>query len=336
MLISERRQRIVCVLRRQAQIDNVYKMKEQEPQITQTLLMIRPSNFGFNPQTAEDNAFQHNDGTLSEQAIRHAAIEEFDGLVANLRDKGIEVIVVEDTPEPVKSDAVFPNNWFTTHTSGCLYLYPMFAPLRRLERRMDVVERLAKDFEVRLREDYVSYEANDVFLEGTGSMVLDRPNKKVYACLSERTHQLLLEKWAHDNQYEAVYFRATDHDGTPYYHTNVIMALGRKVAVICVEAINNEKDRSAVIQSLETNDKLIIQISREQVLQFAGNMLEVDCGKDKGLMVMSQCAFESLTPSQILEIEKHCEILSAPIPVIEKYGGGSVRCMMAEIFLQKK
>lgn len=305
-------------------------------QVTNTVLMVRPANFGFNHETADNNAFQVNDETLSPQEIAALAQKEFDGLAMKLKDAGVEVIVIEDTPEPLKTDAVFPNNWFSTHAEGSVILYPMYSSNRRLERRDDIIDYLDQYYEVYDQTDYLEYEDQGIYVEGTGSMILDRPHQKIYACISERSHPDLLRRIATDFQSQLIAFRATDQNGIPYYHTNVIMALGTKIAVICLESIDDNAERQEVMDSLIADGKEVVEITRDQVSQFAGNMLEV---KGKGAintMVMSSCAFNSLTPGQLSKIEEHLDILHSDLSIIEKYGGGSARCMLAEIYLKKK
>ncbi len=305
-------------------------------QCTHCVLMVRPANFGFNPETAENNAFQVNDTSLEIDEIKASAIREFDQMVALLSSHGIEVVVVQDSVDPVKTDAVFPNNWFSTHNDGSVITYPMYSPNRRLERRDDILDLLSDQFRIENRISYAHYEDKNMILEGTGSMIIDRPNKLIYACISGRTDLELLEKFAEDIGYGAVAFTALDSDNVPYYHTNVIMAIGEDLAIICSESIENRDEREMVEQRLQTGGKEILRISRDQVLHFCGNMLQVN-GKDGAKnMVMSSEAYEHLTPSQKNQIEKYCRIIYSPLPTIEKYGGGSARCMMAEIFLEKK
>ena len=313
-----------------------HKSLPTEPQVASTILMVRPANFGFNPETAEDNAFQVDDGSMDPDEVQEAAASEFDAFVDTLRKAGLDIIVVEDSQEPVKTDAIFPNNWFTTHTSGRLIVYPMFARGRRAERRTDVVDMLADNFKVDFDDRYLSFERGNQFLEGTGSMILDRPNRIVYACISERTHQDLLDRWAADHGYDVVAFHACDQEGIPYYHTNVIMTLGTHFALICLESIEDDVERSNLTSSLNRTGKVIVEISRKQVLQFAGNALEVGSVEGNNILVMSESAYKSLTRSQIAILQEFVEILYSPLNIIEKYGGGSARCMMAEIFLPKK
>lgn len=298
--------------------------------------MVRPAHFGFNPETAENNAFQVNDLSLTPEEISKKARAEFDSLAAKLQDAGVEVIIIEDTDVPLKTDAVFPNNWFSTHAQGSVILYPMYSANRRLERREDIIERLEMLYEINDQTDYLEFEDQNIFVEGTGSMILDRPNQKIYACVSERSHPELLARIASDFQSELYAFVATDKDGVPYYHTNVIMALGTQVAVICLESIEDIEMRDRIVKSLQADGKEIVEISRGQVEQFAGNMLEVKGGGEKNILVMSTSAYNSLTSSQISTLEKYDSILHSDLATIEKYGGGSARCMLAEIYLKKK
>jgi hypothetical protein len=298
--------------------------------------MVRPAHFGFNPETAENNAFQVNDESMTPEEISNKARAEFDSLAEKLQNAGVELMIIEDTDQPLKTDAVFPNNWFSTHAHGSVILYPMYSPNRRLERREDIIEKIESYFEVNDQTDYLEYEDQNIFVEGTGSMILDRPNQKIYACVSERSHPELLERIASDFQSELFAFEATDKNGVPYYHTNVIMALGTQVGVICLESIEDVSARDRIVQSLQSDGKEILNISRDQVEQFAGNMLEVKGEGEKNYMVMSTCAYKSLTPSQVSILEKSLIILHSDLSTIEKYGGGSARCMLAEIYLKKK
>ncbi|KAA3641282.1 MAG: amidinotransferase [Bacteroidetes bacterium] len=305
-------------------------------QITNNILMVRPANFGFNAETAQNNAFQTNDGSLTPEQISKTAKDEFDNLVKNLRDAGVNVIVIEDTDEPVKSDAVFPNNWISFHADGRIITYPMFSPIRRQERRDDVIESLKEQFDIKDRIQMETAEAQDIFLEGTGSMIFDRPNKIVYACISVRTNPSLLEEFCRLTGYKQVAFGSFDQNGLEIYHTNVMMAVGEDFAVICLDSITDIKERNHVTETLESTGKEIIDISLDQMNAFAGNMLQVKNGQGDTFLVMSETAFNSLTESQINRIKKYTQIIHSPIPVIETYGGGSVRCMMAEVFLPPK
>lgn len=302
-------------------------------QITNHILMVRPANFGFNEETAKNNAFQHNDHHINKKEIKAKAAAEFDAFVKKLREAGVNVIVIEDTPTPLKHDAVFPNNWMTTHHNGALVTYPMFSEMRRLERRQDIVAFLGKKFlldkHIRLEER----EELDRFLEGTGSMMLDRVHLVVYACRSIRTDEGLLDEFALWMGYEKVIFEAYDANGIPIYHTNVMMALCDSFVVICLEAITDAVQRRQVTEKLTETGKEIIGITRQQMSAFAGNMLQVRGQGDDTFLVMSEQAFRSLTPDQIHQIERHTQILYSSIDTIETYGGGSARCMMAEVFL---
>ena len=306
-------------------------------QISDTLLMVRPARFGFNHETAHNNAFQVNDVRLSVQEISEKAVEEFDEFVRRIRSHGIEVIVIQDTSEPPKTDAVFPNNWFSTHSTGEVVLYPMYSEIRRLERREDIIDLLAEHFDSgNIDRSLLRHEEQDKFLEGTGSLILDRVNRLVYACYSDRTHPELLEGFCKAYGFEPVGFHATDDKGMPVYHTNVIMALGEELAIICLESIASEEERKHLTLTLESSGKQVIDISLDQVHKFVGNMLEVRNSSGAKFMLMSQQAFKNLTPGQLSLIEKYDKVIHSPLETIEKYGGGSARCMLAEIFLRKK
>ncbi len=305
-------------------------------QTTSHILMIRPANFGFNEQTAESNSFQKADDSLDVDEIKQRAIEEFDRFVDLLRSKDINVHVVEDTAKPVKPDAVFPNNWITFHQDGTVITYPMLSEARRKERRPDIVEALKSSFEVSRERHLEFFESKDKFLEGTGSMILDRVNKIVYACISPRTDASLLEEFCLWTDYEKVQFHSVDAEGKDIYHTNVMMALGEGFVIICMDTIKNEEERAALEYAFAKTNKEIIEISFEQVLAFAGNMLQVRNEHGEKFLVMSEQAFQSLDQEQIDRISVHTNILYSPIDIIETYGGGSTRCMMAEIFLPEK
>jgi len=305
-------------------------------QITSHILMVRPAHFGYNEQTAGNNAFQTQDGSLSSREISAKALEEFDAFVALLRGQGIDVIVAEDTPSPQKPDAVFPNNWVTFHQDGRVATYPMNAPLRRLERREDVLEQLAQRFVVNERLHFEHYEEVDKYLEGTGSLILDRPNRLAYACLSPRTDEGLLEEFCQTFGFEKVAFTALDAQGQEIYHTNVMMALGESFAIICLDTVRDAAEHDLLLHKLLETHKEIIEISLEQMMAFAGNMLQVRSLDGTAYLVMSEQAFRSLRPAQVAQIERHTHILPSPIYTIEKYGGGSARCMMAEVFLEER
>ena len=299
--------------------------------------MVRPANFGYNPETADNNVFQSNNDSRSIEEIAAMAMKEFDELLSRLKAASIEVVVIEDSVQPKKTDAVFPNNWFTTHDDGRIILYPMYSPNRRLERRTDIIDYLEESYEVSEVKSYTSHEDKGVILEGTGSMIIDRPNKIIYACLSQRTDQRLLDKLSAElGGYEVIGFVAVDDQDVPYYHTNVIMTLGDDLAIICLESIADPTERARVEEKLKSTGKVIVDISRSQVLKYCGNMLQVNNTKGEQYMVMSQSARDNLTPSQISQIESYVTILSSPIDIIEEYGGGSARCMLAELFLAPK
>lgn len=307
-------------------------------QTSTTILMVRPANFGFNPETAENNFYQKQDYRSSDE-IRALARSEFDGFVAMLRDQGVNVLAMEDTDNPVKTDSVFPNNWFSTHPDGKLILYPMFSQNRRLERRKDIIEKLMHlGFKVNEILDLSFFEESNQFLEGTGSMVIDHQTKVIYACYSERTHPVPLDYVAKILGYAVIGFEAAQEiEGqiSPIYHTNVMMHVGTDLAVVCLDSIPKLADRRKVQESLTKSGKKLIPITAKQKFNFAGNMLEVSNDGDEKFTVMSQAALDSLNVGQIQQIEKYTTIISPSIPTIEKLGGGSARCMMAEIFLPR-
>lgn len=307
-----------------------------ESQCTSFVLMIRPSNFGFNPETASSNAFQSNNERGSQEHIQSMAIAEFDALVNKLQENNIRVLKVEDTPNPKKPDAIFPNNWITTHSDGSVITYPMLSEIRRAERRDDIIDLLEQRFKLKQRYSFEYFEEENKFLEGTGSMILDRVNKVVYACISPRTNIELLDKFTLLKDYEMINFLATDPLGIPVYHTNVIMALGMSEVIICTACILNESEKNRLLHQLEQNGKTVIEISWEQVLKFAGNMLQIRNTLGEYIWLMSSSAFESLSMDQQTLLTHQARIIHSPIPTIEKYGGGSVRCMLAEIFLPLK
>ncbi len=307
-------------------------------QTTSSILMVRPASFGLNVETAMTNAFQDIESKINDEDAQKAAEKEFDQLVELLTANDIEVMVVKDRPEPHTPDALFPNNWVSFHESGKVVLYPMMAPNRRKERRDDILQRLEKRYKFLKKSmiDLTSFERTNKFLEGTGSMVLDRVNKHVYACLSPRTNLDVLNKFARLMGYTPVFFHAQDHYELDIYHTNVMMCIGKTFAVVCEESITDEAKRTNVRVNLEQTNHEVIPITLDQMNNFAGNMLEVSNQKgDTPFIVMSTRAHESLTSEQIEKLEKHAKILHSPIPTIEQLGGGSVRCMMAEVFLPR-
>lgn len=300
--------------------------------------MVRPANFGFNEETAVNNVFQSDEIINDTEALKQVAKAEFDNMVDLLRSKGIDVTVVEDTPIPVKPDAVFPNNWISFHANGALITYPMFAKNRRIERREDIIAQVEQKFEIKNRYGFEFYEdeSEPIFLEGTGSMIFDRTHGIVYACVSERTSPVLLDKFNMLMSMESCLFTAVDRSGSEIYHTNVMMALGEDFVVICLESVHDEQSRKELVQFFQRTGKEIVEISFEQMESFAGNMLEVVGNDGQRYLCMSQSAFDSLNDEQKKRLSAKTNLLPISIPNIEKFGGGSVRCMMAEVFLPLK
>ena len=307
-------------------------------QTTNTILMIRPVSFRMNEETAVNNYFQE-DLDLKNTEINAKAQAEFDAFVEKLRAVGVNVIVENDDKLMDTPDSIFPNNWVSFHENGDIALYPMFAENRRRERREEVFMRLEKEgFLIENIVDYTSAEDDGVFLEGTGSLLLDRKNGKAYCALSPRADEELFIEFCEDFDYFPVVFTANqtvDGKRLAIYHTNVMMCLAENFAVICADSIDDKKERKNVLQHLKDDGKEIITITEAQMHQFAGNMLQVRGNDDKRYLVMSKAAHDSLTKAQIAQIEKHCEILSSSLETIETCGGGSARCMMAEVFLPK-
>ncbi|MEL6140098.1 MAG: arginine deiminase-related protein [Bacteroidota bacterium] len=300
------------------------------------LLMVRPAAFGFNPETAADNAFQRVAAPSQQQKIAKAARNEFDELVQKLRAAGVVITVAEDSATPIKTDAVFPNNWISTHADGLVVTYPMLSEIRRQERRQAIIDLLAATYSLKRLVTLDPWELQGRILEGTGSMILDRRNRVVYACISQRTNPTALEEWAELMRYQVCSFTAQDQNGKAIYHTNVMMALGSKQAVICLDALPFQHERQLVLEQLEQSGHEVIAITQAQVAQFAGNMLEV-VGKNGPIWVMSSQAYASLTDEQIARLKSNNQsILHSPLTTIETYGGGSARCMLAEVFLPKK
>ncbi len=299
--------------------------------------MIRPVRFGFNEQTAESNAFQ--DVKLAAQTkdvAQEDALREFDEMVRQLRALGVDVLVYEDTLDPYTPDSIFPNNWVSLHASGTVVLYPMQAENRRLERRPEIINDLAEHFHVAKVVDLTHFEQEGKYLEGTGSMVLDRMHKVAFACLSPRTHPDVLAEFSEQTGYRTVVFNAADATGKAVYHTNVLMCIAETFAVVCLSAITDPDERLMVRQELEGLNKRIIDISLDQMASFAGNMLQVLTQKGQKLLVMSTRAFESLTPKQIDLLDDYATLFHFDLSMIEGNGGGSARCMMAEIHLPLK
>ncbi len=303
-------------------------------QTTNNILLVRPSNFVFNAETADSNAFQ-NVVTDSAEEIKQKVFNEFESFATTLKSKGVNVNVVDDTPTPQKPDAIFPNNWVTFHPDGTVILYPMFAVNRRYERRLDIVESLKNNYIINNIIDLSNYEAENKFLEGTGSIVFDHDSKIAYACLSPRTDKDLLIELCKKINYTPIYFFALDENGKEIYHTNVMMCVGKSFVVMCLSSIANVDERKSVIDCITKSNKKIIDISFEQMNHFAGNMLELK-GADKNILALSKSSFDSLDASQKQTIEAYCELVPLNIKTIETIGGGSARCMIAEIFSQKK
>ncbi|MTG97372.1 MULTISPECIES: citrulline utilization hydrolase CtlX [Myroides] len=308
-------------------------------QTTNTILMIRPVAFRMNEQTAVNNYYQKVLDNLTPATVNAKAQEEFDAFVAKLRAVGVDVIVVDDTVEPDTPDSIFPNNWISFHESGEIVLYPMFAENRRLERREDILDLLEeKGFEITDVWDYTSAEEDDLFLEGTGSLLLDRKNEKAYCALSPRADESLVIEFCEDFDMHPIIFEAFQNvngERKHIYHTNVMMCLAETFAVICADCIDDKQERKLVLNQLKDSGKEVITISEEQVNNFAGNMLQVKGTNDELFLVMSTQAYNSLTKEQVKAIEKHCSILHSSLDTIEACGGGSARCMMAEVFLPK-
>jgi len=309
-------------------------------QTTNSILMIRPVAFRMNEQTAVNNYYQKVLDGLSPETVNAKAQAEFDAFVNKLRKVGVNVVVVDDTLEPNTPDSIFPNNWISFHENGDVVLYPMFAENRRAERREDILDILEDDgFEINEIMDYTLAEEDNVFLEGTGSLLLDRENGKAYCALSPRADEELMIEFCEDFEFTPVIFEAfqtVNGERKLIYHTNVMMCLGDTFAVICADCIDDKKERKMVLDSLRGDDKEVILITEDQVNNFAGNMLEVKGKNDERFLVMSESAYKSLTKKQIAQLEAHVEIIHSSLDTIEACGGGSARCMMAEIFLPKE
>ncbi|MDU8885943.1 arginine deiminase-related protein [Yeosuana sp. MJ-SS3] len=307
-------------------------------QVTNTVLMIRPVNFRMNEQTAVNNYFQE-DLHLKNKEINERAQKEFDEFVSKLRSVGITVIVVDDRLETDTPDSVFPNNWVSFHDDGTVAIYPMFAENRRQERREDIFDILEEHgFLIKNIVDYTSAEEENIFLEATGSLCLDGINQKAYCALSPRADEDLCIEFCEDFEYTPILFTAyqtVDGKRLPIYHTNVMMCIGNTFAVVCLSTIDDKKERNNVVKNLKEDGKEIIDISEDQMNNFAGNMLQLKGKNDASYIVMSQAAYNSLTNSQIERLKVHGNILYSPLDTIETCGGGSARCMLAEVFLPK-
>lgn len=293
--------------------------------------MIKPVNFSFNAETAVNNAFQ----VAGESGdAQRSALGEFENFVRLLRDNGVDVTVIEDTPQPYTPDSIFPNNWISFHEEGTVCLYPMFAVNRRLERKPGVLKTVGEKFRIDATLDFSGYENETLFLEGTGSMVLDREKKIAYACLSPRTDKQVLLDFCKKMDYTAEVFTAVDAANRPIYHTNVMMCVADKYVVVCLDSVPDEKERTHLQATIRNSDKTVIPITLDQMNHFAGNMLQVNNQKGEKLLVMSSQALQSLSREQIKQLESFNRILYAPLTTIETNGGGSARCMLAEIHLE--
>ena len=304
-------------------------------QAPHSVFMVRPAAFGFNEQTATSNSFQQA-AQLEASALQTLAVQEFDAMVQTLRENEIEVVVFEDRKEPAKPDAVFPNNWMSLHEDGKLILYPMLAPNRRLERRPEFVQMLRDKFLIKEILDYSDRERQGLIVEGTGSLIFDHVNKIAYASRSERTAESLVDEICKKLAYRPVVFDAVDESSKAIYHTNVLMCVGEKFAILCLDAIRKEEDQDKVLGSLAITGHKVIAISYAQLKAFAGNMLEVKNMKGESFVLLSQSAFNSLLPGQIDAITQFADLLPINIHTIESHGGGSVRCMVGGIHTPKK
>ena len=308
-------------------------MTSRDSQSAAAVFMMRPARFGFNAETAASNAFQH----ASAESPQTAALAEFDAVACALRAAGVEVIVAEDSPQPHKPDAIFPNNWVSFHRDGTVVLYPMCAPNRRAERREEVVEAVVRrgGFRVSRTVDLSHREAQGQYLEGTGSLVLDRVSRVAYACLSPRTDLDALGEFAQRLDYDLVAFDASDEAGRPVYHTNVLMAIGASFAVVCSEAIDDPKRRAQVLAGLAATGHEVVEITRGQMHAFAGNCLELSTPRGPAVAI-SATAWDALGGAQRRALERHAMPLRVAVPTVERVGGGGVRCMLAEIHLPRR
>ncbi len=306
----------------------------EEEKIAGNVLMIRPHNFGFNKQTSGTNKFQKK----SFKSVNQKALYEFNNAVNKLRENGIRVVVFDDLSDKDTPDSVFPNNWISFHSTGDVVLYPMLAENRRAERRKDIIDKLCSEYDFYCDKiiDFTKYEKKGMFLEGTGSLVLDRKNRLAYSSVSERTNRDMLIKFCRKMNYEPVIFKAYDKEGFPVYHTNVVMSVCPAFVIVCLDAIKDEGEKNNVISKIEKTGKRIIDISFDQMINFAGNALELMSVDGRKKLVISQKALDSLSRVQINLIKKYCDIIGINVNTIEECGGGSIRCMLAEVFLPLK
>ncbi|MEO9476130.1 MAG: arginine deiminase-related protein [Cyclobacteriaceae bacterium] len=308
-------------------------------QITNTVMMVRPASFHMNEQTAVNNFYQQKEDGRAVDEIQQRALLEFDAFVDTLKSNGIEVLVFQDRSEDDTPDSIFPNNWNSFHEDGTVFLYPMYAENRRNEVKPDILHKIKSKFEVGEIHSFRYWEKESKFLEGTGSLILDRPNKLAYAAISERTQMPVLEDFAEKSGFELVAFHALQtvhHERLPIYHTNVMMCVGEKFSVVCLDSIDDYTERNYLIKKLESTGKEIIAISEDQCNQFAGNMLQVMNKDGEKFVVLSHAAYSSLSDEQLKRLAVHGTLIHPDLSTIEKYGGGSARCMLAEIFLQPK
>jgi hypothetical protein len=315
-----------------------FKKKLKFMQITSHILMIRPVQFRYNEQTAENNFYQKDPDNLDDETAGEKAQREFDNFVQVLRSKGVDVLVVEDTFSSDTPDSIFPNNWVSFHEDGTVVLFPMFAPNRRRERRKDILNDIlpGRGFAVKKIIDFSDFEKSERFLEATGSMVMDRDNRIIYASISERTDPGLVDEFCIKFGYKAVKFHSYQTyqgERLPIYHTNVMMTLADEFAIICGDAVDNKEELEDVVSNLKKTGKEIIYITEEQTRKFAGNMLQVINKDGKKLVVMSSAAYHSLNPEQVQQVQHYGELVHSDLKTIETCGGGSARCMMAEVFL---
>jgi len=303
-------------------------------QSTNNIMLVWPASFGFNAETAQNNAFQDKSAEQTDTLTK--ARKEFDQFNVLLRRNGVKTIVIKDEESPAMPDAVFPNNWVSFHPNGHVVLYPIFAKNRRKEKRQQILDQINETFAITKITDLSHHETKAHFLEGTGSMIFDHINRKAYACISPRTDQVLFEKTCNQLDYEPISFQSEDESGQAIYHTNVMMALGTGYVVICLESLPNQDDREKLLTHFLNSGLETIEISHEQMNEFAGNMLEVLGTNDEELIICSQRAYDCLSPTQIARLSQYGRLVAAAVPTIESVGGGSVRCMMAEIFLPIK
>ena len=312
----------------------VERTEELNRQLPSAVVMVRPAAFGFNPETVSTNAFQRENNELGRREIARRARAEFDLMARRLRDAGVNLIIVEDREEPSTPDAIFPNNWISFHDDGTAVLYPMFSPLRRLERRRDIIDQVAaQGFKVKRVVDLSHHEKEGRFLEGTGSIVFDHLHRTAYANLSPRTNPQVLKELCDLLDYKAVTFRATDENGQDIYHTNVLMSIGDRFAIVCADAIPDAIERKLVLDSLRMTRREIVTIDRQQLAHFAGNVLQVPAQNGTTVLAMSTQALLAFRPDQRSAIQQYAHIVEAPLPLIEGIEGGSARCMMAGVHL---